>query len=227
MIHPLLKNLPLGWQQAVGECLKESELEKLSSFHKFLSEEDKNKNIFPPKKMRFKAFELCPLDKAKVVILGQDPYHGKGQAMGLSFSVPKDQKLPPSLKNIYKELSEDLKVSPPENGDLTNWAHQGVLLLNTVLTVEESKAGSHQKKGWEIFTKAVLKALNDRDNIVFILWGSPAQKTASFINEKRHLVLKSVHPSPLSSYRGFFGSRPFSKTNKYLKSHGNQAIKWV
>ncbi len=217
-------NLPKNWS-SLKETWNQPELLDLRNF--LDSELTAKKIIYPPKELWFNALNYCSPKDTKVVILGQDPYHGAGQAMGLSFSVPESCKIPPSLKNIYKELEADLDTLAPVSGDLTFWAQQGVLLLNNVFTVEHSLAGSHQKKGWEILTKAILKTLNDeRDNLVFILWGSPAQKTASFIDEKRHLVLKSVHPSPLSSYRGFFGSRPFSKANKYLKVHNIKPISW-
>lgn len=174
----------------------------------------------------FAAFHACPLDKVKVVILGQDPYHGPGQAHGLSFSVSPEVPIPPSLRNIYKELNSDLGIEVPSHGNLKHWAEQGVLLLNNVLTVEQGKAGSHHKKGWENFTDSVIEVLNQRQGLVFILWGSPAQKKAKVVSKDRHLVLESVHPSPLSSYRGFFGSKPFSKTNDYLVAHGHKAIDW-
>lgn len=223
----ILDNLPKAWRDILLPSLSPKDWEKIKELETFLQKEEVSKTIFPPKNARFKALELCSPSTTKVIILGQDPYHGEGQAMGLSFSVPKEQKLPPSLKNIYKELSEDIGIPVPTYGDLTAWAQQGVLLLNTVLTVEKSKAGAHQKKGWEIITKKILQNLNDNySDLVFILWGSPAQKTASFIDEKKHLVIKSVHPSPLSSYRGFFGSRPFSQCNKFLSEKGQDPINW-
>ncbi len=194
----------------------------------FLSAEIKNKKmIFPSPQNVLKALQLVPLENVKVVILGQDPYHGAGQAHGLAFSVPAPVKAPPSLQNIFKELQADLGISYPENGDLTRWAQQGVLLLNSVLTVQQDLAASHQKKGWEEFTDRIILLINDHcEHVVFILWGSYAQKKAEFVDQSRHLVLKSVHPSPLSSYRGFFGSKPFSKANLWLKSHGIQQIQW-
>lgn len=225
------KELPDPWKEELLTFLDEKDFEKLSQLEHFLKEEEKaNKIIYPPKSLRYKALESCPPDKTKVVILGQDPYHGEGQAMGLSFSVPKDCKLPPSLKNIYKELYEDLGFPPSQSGDLTSWSDQGVLLLNTVLTVEKAKAGAHQKKGWEVLTKAILESLSQRkDPLVFILWGSPAQKSAKaakVFETTHHKIITSVHPSPLSSYRGFFGSKPFSKANNYLKSQGIVPINW-
>lgn len=194
----------------------------------FLHEQkEAGKTIYPQEENVFQALKLTPLEEVRVVILGQDPYHGENQAQGLAFSVPDDQKLPPSLRNIFKELSDDLGIPSPKKGDLTSWAKQGVLLLNTVLTVEAGKAGSHHNRGWEAFTDEVLKAVNkEKKNVVFILWGSPAQKKASLIDESRNLILRSAHPSPLSSYRGFFGSKPFSKTNEYLRSHGLREIRW-
>lgn len=206
-----------------------SKVLKLSQeIKEFLHEQkEAGKAIYPKEENVFQALKLTPLEEVRVVILGQDPYHGENQAQGLAFSVPDDQKLPPSLRNIFKELGDDLGIPSPKKGDLTSWAKQGVLLLNTVLTVEAGKAGSHHNRGWEAFTDEVLKAVNrERKNVVFILWGSPAQKKASLIDESRNLILRSAHPSPLSSYRGFFGSKPFSKTNEYLRSHGLREIRW-
>lgn len=206
-----------------------SKVLKLSQeIKEFLHEQkEAGKTFYPKEENVFQALKLTPLEEVRVVILGQDPYHGENQAQGLAFSVPDDQKLPPSLRNIFKELSDDLGIPSPKKGDLTSWAKQGVLLLNTVLTVEAGKAGSHHNRGWEAFTDEVLKAVNrERNNVVFILWGSPAQKKASLIDESRNLILRSAHPSPLSSYRGFFGSKPFSKTNEYLRSHGLKEIRW-
>ena len=183
--------------------------------------------IYPPGPQIFKAFELCPLDKVKVVILGQDPYHGYGQAMGLSFSVPSNVPAPPSLKNIFKEISADCGIEMSGSPDLSPWATQGVLLLNAILTVEANMAASHRGFGWETFTDAVIHALAEkRENLVFILWGAYAQKKGRFIDRQKHLVIESPHPSPLSSYRGFFGSKPFSRTNLYLASHGLEPVKW-
>ncbi len=198
--------------------------ENLSSF---LTTEQETETIFPPPKKIFRAFELTPYIDTKVVILGQDPYHGPGQAHGLSFSVEGDQKLPPSLRNIFKELASDLDCAPPASGDLAAWAKQGVLLLNTVLTVRSGAANSHKKQGWEEFTDAVIKALNDHpQRLVFILWGKPAQKKAAAIDD-RHQKIIAPHPSPLSAYRGFFGSRPFSAANAALKDFGRDEIRWV
>jgi len=183
--------------------------------------------VYPPAPDVFNAFKLTSLEQTKIVILGQDPYHGKGQAHGLAFSVEDNQPFPPSLKNIFKELESDQGTQIPMTGNLSHWARQGVLLLNTVLTVQESKANSHRGIGWEKLTDQIIQVINDQCvNVVFILWGKPAQKKADNINETKHCVLRSAHPSPLSSYRGFFGSRPFSKTNEYLKSNGKPVIQW-
>lgn len=192
----------------------------------FVRHEYMTKKIFPPAKFIFNAFEHTPFDKVKVVILGQDPYHNDGQAHGLSFSVPDGVRMPPSLINIFKEINDDLGVSMPSSGNLTRWADQGVLLLNATLTVEAHKAGSHQHKGWEQFTDAAISRLNEhRENIVFLLWGSYAQKKAAFIDTEKHLVLKAPHPSPLAR-GGFFGNRHFSLTNDYLESKGLAPINW-
>lgn len=177
--------------------------------------------------MIFNAFNLCPFDKVKVVILGQDPYHEIGQAHGLAFSVPEGIALPPSLQNIYKEIESDLNIKVEKNGDLTRWAKQGVLLLNSTLTVEQHRAASHQNFGWEIFTDNVINILSkEKEHLVFILWGSFAIKKSSLIDKAKHLVLTSVHPSPLSAYRGFFGNRHFSKTNNYLSANNIEPINW-
>ncbi len=195
---------------------------------KFLQNQyDQKKIIFPKTNEYFYALDQTPLDKVKVVIIGQDPYHGPGQAHGLSFSVQDGVKFPPSLMNIYKELQSDLNISLPKSGNLSRWASQGVLLLNSVLTVEKDLAASHQKKGWETFTDRIISVVNEKNkNVVFILWGAYAQKKAAFVDRKKHLVLESVHPSPLSSHRGFFGSKPFSKANAYLREHGKKEIDW-
>ncbi len=193
----------------------------------FVRQEYTTKQIFPPGKLIFHAFEQSPFDKTKVVILGQDPYHGPGQAHGLCFSVPEGIDLPPSLQNIFKEIGDDLGLPTPSNGNLDRWAAQGVLLLNATLTVQANRAGSHQNKGWEIFTDRVIRLLaEEKEHLVFILWGSFAQKKGEFIDRSRHLVLSSPHPSPLSSYRGFFGNKHFSRTNAYLEKHGIEPIQW-
>ena len=192
-----------------------------------VNEEYRTHQIFPPADDIFNAFALTPLHEVKVVILGQDPYHGEGQAHGLCFSVKPDVEIPPSLVNIYKELQDDCGCEIPNNGYLTKWAKQGVLLLNTVLTVRAHQANSHRGIGWEEFTDAAIRILNEQDRpMVFILWGRPAQMKKSMLTNPNHLIIESPHPSPLSAYRGFFGSRPFSRTNKYLKEHGLKEIDW-
>jgi uracil-DNA glycosylase len=185
------------------------------------------RQCFPPAKHIFRAFDLCPFNKVRVVIIGQDPYHDVNQAHGLCFSVQEGVPAPPSLVNIYKELNRDLGKPIPTSGDLTHWAEQGVLLLNATLTVEAHKAGSHQGKGWEELTDAAIQALNNqRSNIVFMLWGSYAQRKGQFIDRRKHLVLTAVHPSPLSAYRGFIGCGHFSQANNYLQQHGLSPIAW-
>jgi len=193
----------------------------------FIKEEYSTKAICPPGPFIFKAFNECKFENLKVVILGQDPYHTPGVANGLSFSANSDKKVPPSLQNIYKELHTDLNKPIPTNPDLTKWAQQGVLLLNSTLTVEQGKAGSHQGKGWEEFTNNVIKIISDeKENLVFILWGAFAQKKEALINSQKHFIIKSPHPSPFSAYSGFFGSKPFSKTNEYLLNKGLTQIDW-
>ena len=190
-------------------------------------DEYKNKTIYPDSRDIFKAFNSAPVSSVKVVIIGQDPYHGPGQAHGLCFSVPRGIQTPPSLVNIYKELHSDLGIDIPGHGDLSSWARQGVLLLNSVLTVEESKANSHKGIGWEKFTESAIERLSmARERIVFILWGRQAQNKQRIIDPQKHLVLTSVHPSPLSAYNGFFGCRHFSKTNRYLSGNGIEKIQW-
>ncbi|OGG65546.1 uracil-DNA glycosylase [Candidatus Kaiserbacteria bacterium RIFCSPLOWO2_02_FULL_45_11b] len=185
------------------------------------------KTIYPDRQSIFKAFYLCPFADVRVVILGQDPYHGVGQAHGLSFSVPGEQKLPPSLRNIYKELESDLGQTANTSGDLTHWAKQGVLLLNSTLTVEAGLPASHQGLGWETFTDAVIAKISKaKEHVVFLLWGKFAQEKKSLINETKHLVLTAPHPSPFSAYTGFFGCKHFSQTNEYLKQHGSKPINW-
>lgn len=213
------------WQELIN-------IEKQKDYYKSLKEQIDKKyetsTVFPPKEKIFSAFELSSLDDLKVVIFGQDPYHGMGQAQGLAFSTPKEIKNPPSMVNILKEINSDLeKPSSCEDGDLTPWAKQGVLLLNTILTVEESKPKSHHKLGWEIFTDNIIKHINDNcKDIIFILWGAPAIKKTKLIDESKHHILTAPHPSPLSSYRGFFGCKHFSKTNEILKNLNKDEIKW-
>lgn len=207
----------------------EFEKEYMLRLKEFLAAElARGKTIYPYGKEIFSAFSETPFDQVKVVIIGQDPYHGPGQAHGMCFSVKPGVKPPPSLVNIYKELSDDLGVAIPHSGYLGKWAEQGVLLLNSVLTVEHAQAGSHHGKGWEHFTDRVIEVLNqEKEHLVFILWGSPAQKKAAKVDAKKHFILKSPHPSPLSSYRGFFGSKPFSQANKYLQRVGLGPIDWT
>lgn len=212
------------WLEALSGEFKKAYYKDL--FEKVKSEYN-TKQIFPPADDIFNAFHLTPLSQVKVVVLGQDPYHNVGQAHGLCFSVQKGVDIPPSLVNIYKELHDDLGCEIPSHGCLTKWANQGVLMLNTVLTVRAHEANSHRGIGWEEFTDAAIAALNSQDRpIVFILWGSPAQKKARMLNNPKHLILKAPHPSPLSAYRGFFGSKPFSQTNEFLKDHGIEPIDW-
>ena len=197
------------------------------SLYEFVKQEYNTTQIFPPSEEIFTAFHLTPLSEVKVVIIGQDPYHNVGQAHGLCFSVKPDVEIPPSLVNIYQELHDDLGCAIPNNGYLVKWASQGVLMLNTVLTVRAHMANSHRGKGWEEFTDAAIRALNKQDRpIVFILWGRPAQMKKSMLNNPNHLILEAPHPSPLSAYRGFFGSKPFSKTNQFLQERGLTPIDW-
>ena len=214
-----------SWKKVLQKEFDEKYFEDLTGFVK---SEYKKSTVYPPAKFIFNAFELTPFDKVKVVILGQDPYHGPNQANGLAFSVNDEVKIPPSLVNIYKEIESDLgHKTKNKNGNLENWAKQGVLMLNATLTVQAHMAGSHQNKGWEKFTDAVVKILSEqKENLVFILWGGYAQKKGSVIDNKKHLVIKSVHPSPLSAYNGFFGSKPFSQTNAYLIFNKKEPIDW-
>ena len=213
-----------AWEAALKNEFRKPYYAKL---YKTVLEEYRTRTIYPPSGEIFTAFDLTPLEKVKAVILGQDPYHEAGQAMGLSFSVHKGVAVPPSLENIYKELHDDLGCPVPTHGDLSKWAREGVLLLNTVLTVRAHQANSHRMIGWEEFTDAVIRilALEDRP-MVFILWGSAAQRKASFITNPKHMIITSPHPSPLSAYRGFFGSRPFSRCNAYLEQQGIEGIDW-
>jgi uracil-DNA glycosylase len=219
-----LENAP-SWQSALSA---EFELPYMQSLKQFLrAEKDAHKVIYPHSSNWFHALETTPLDEVKVVILGQDPYHQPNQAHGLCFSVLPGVKTPPSLVNIYKELQSDLKIEPVNHGYLESWAEQGVLLLNAVLTVEESKANAHQDKGWEQFTDKIVTTVNERcDHVVFMLWGSYAQKKGVMIDTSRHYVLNAPHPSPLSAYRGFFGCCHFSEANNYLQQHGRESINW-
>lgn len=214
-----------SWEPVLKPLLKQHSMRQLSSF---VQQERKATHVFPPENLVFNAFKLTPFEDIKVVILGQDPYHNDGQAHGLSFSVPRGVALPPSLKNIYSELATDIPgFVVPSHGDLTSWAKQGVLLLNATLTVRAHQAASHQKKGWEEFTDQIIHAISQkRDNVVFMLWGSYAQKKSILIDSSRHLILKAVHPSPLSVYRGFFGCRHFSKANQYLAGVSKTPIDW-
>jgi len=220
----LLQKAP-SWQQALNAELKAPYMQEL--LHLLVAERQQGKVIYPQTSDWFHALETTPLDDVKVVILGQDPYHQPGQAHGLCFSVQAGVKVPPSLSNIYKELQTDLGIVPASHGYLESWAQQGVLLLNAVLTVEESNANAHQGKGWEQFTDKIINIVNEQcEHVVFMLWGSYAQKKGTMIDETRHLVLKAPHPSPLSAYRGFLGCRHFSQANSYLVTYGQRAIDW-
>ncbi|MCY1723434.1 uracil-DNA glycosylase [Prolixibacteraceae bacterium Z1-6] len=213
-----------GWKAQLQEEFNKDYFIKLSEFVK---NEYNTQRIFPPGKLIFNAFNQCTFENLKVVILGQDPYHGPGQAHGLCFSVNDGIAFPPSLRNIFKELNQDMGKPIPETGNLIDWAKQGVLLLNATLTVRAQTAGSHQKKGWEIFTDAVIQKISsEKENVVFLLWGNYAISKSKFIDQNKHLVLTSVHPSPLSASRGFFGNKHFSRTNEFLISKGLEPIKW-
>ncbi len=213
-----------SWRAALQEEFQKPYFQKLITFVK---EEYKNGTVYPPGPYIFRDFNECPFDKLKVVILGQDPYHTPGVANGLAFSANPNQRIPPSLINIYKEMYNDLGNPMPTHPDLSDWAKQGVLLLNATLTVRKGEAGSHQGQGWEEFTDNTIQIVSEKkEHVVFILWGAYAQKKEFLIDQNKHLVIKSAHPSPFSADRGFFGSRPFSKTNEYLKSHGLGEINW-
>jgi uracil-DNA glycosylase len=213
-----------SWKEQLSE---EFEKQYFSELVKFVKQEYSSKTIYPPARLIFNAFNRCPFDNVKAVIIGQDPYHGPGQAHGLCFSVLKNVAFPPSLVNIFKEIHDDIKTPLPKNGDLERWADQGVLLLNAILTVRAHQAGSHQNKGWEQLTDAAINKLaNQKDHLVFLLWGTYAQKKGAFIDRSLHLVLESAHPSPLSAENGFFGNKHFSKTNKYLEQHNIEPIVW-
>jgi uracil-DNA glycosylase len=214
-----------SWKQRLKDEFQKEYFLKLTDFVK---NEYSINTIYPPGGLIFNAFNHCPFDKVKAVIIGQDPYHGPGQAHGLCFSVREGIEIPPSLKNIFKEIELDLGILKSNSGNLERWADQGVLLLNATLTVRAQLAGSHQRKGWEEFTDAVIRVLNtEKRNLVFFLWGAYAQKKCEAIDESKHLVLKSVHPSPLSASRGFFGNKHFSRCNEYLKLHGIEQIEWL
>tara|TARA_Y100000768_G_scaffold113611_1_gene83765 strand:- start:8954 stop:9715 length:762 start_codon:yes stop_codon:yes gene_type:complete len=218
-------DMDVSWLKVLGTEFEKSYMSDLRDFLK--KEKSLNKIIFPPTHKTFRCLKLTSLESVKVVIIGQDPYHGIEQANGLAFSVENSTPIPPSLKNIYKEIKTDLSEEPPLNGDLSFWASQGVLLLNSVLTVEMANPASHAEKGWEIFTDRIIQILNLKENIVFMLWGSYAQKKGSIINDKKHKILEAPHPSPLSAHRGFFGCKHFSKANEYLKKIGKSKILWT
>ena len=212
------------WDEIIGKEFDKPYYQKLRSF---LNEEYSHKTIYPEAKNIYNALRLTPYHEVKVVILGQDPYHEKGQAQGLAFSVPKGIQIPPSLVNIYQELHDDLGCTIPNHGQLVYWTRQGVLLLNTSLTVEAHRANSHKGQGWEILTDTIIQKLNEKEEpVVFILWGANARSKKSFITNPKHLIIESPHPSPLSAYNGFFGSRPFSKTNYFLVQNGMTPIDW-
>ncbi|MEM9930413.1 MAG: uracil-DNA glycosylase [Bacteroidota bacterium] len=217
-IHP-------SWKAALNDEFGQPYFKRLTDFIK--QEKQAGKVIYPPGPLIFNAYDTTPLEEVKVVILGQDPYHNPGQAMGLSFSVPKGTRIPPSLRNMYKELHTSLGITPANHGDLSKWAQQGVFLLNAMLTVERNQPGSHQRSGWQFFTDASIKAISDqRDNVVFLLWGAFARKKKVLINADKHLVLESPHPSPFSADRGFFGNNHFKLANDYLVKHGKKPINW-
>ncbi len=213
------------WSKELDFIFKQDYYQHLLEFQEY--ESAHNKTIYPPKEQIFNAFNLSSFNNTKVVVLGQDPYHNEGQAHGLSFSVPEGISIPPSLRNIYQELESDLGVEPSKNGNLTHWATQGVLLLNSVLTVEKNSPGSHAKSGWVDFTDTVIDILNEKkQNLVFLLWGVYAGQKAELIDQNKHLVLTAAHPSPFSAHKGFFGCKHFSQTNDYLKMHNQQTINW-
>ena len=213
-----------GWKHALAAEFEQPYFKQLTDF---VRQEYGSTTCYPPGRLIFNAFDLCPFSEVKVVLIGQDPYHGPGQAMGLCFSVNDGIQFPPSLVNIFKEIQNDLGTPVPSTGNLTRWAKQGVLLLNATLTVRAHQAGSHQGRGWETFTDAAIRVLAEqKEHLVFILWGSYAQRKGSFIDESRHLVLRSAHPSPLSAYKGFFGNHQFSRANAYLQQYGKAPIIW-
>ena len=213
-----------GWKRALAAEFEQPYFKQLTDF---VRQEYGSTTCYPPGRLIFNAFDLCPFSEVKVVLIGQDPYHGPGQAMGLCFSVNDGIQFPPSLVTIFKEIQNDLGTPVPSTGNLTRWAKQGVLLLNATLTVRAHQAGSHQGRGWETFTDAAIRVLAEqKEHLVFILWGSYAQRKRSFIDESRHLVLRSAHPSPLSAYKGFFGNHQFSRANAYLQQYGKAPIIW-
>jgi len=213
-----------SWNEILSEYFQSQSWKELFSF---IDEKYSQATVYPTRENLFNAFNSTPLNRVRVVILGQDPYHGPGQAHGLSFSVETGSKIPPSLRNILKEIDDDIGKTQVINGNLQPWADQGVLLLNSVLTVEHKSPASHAKKGWEVFTDHVIEIVSKtQDNIVFILWGAHAQKKSELIDESRHLIIKSTHPSPFSAHKGFFGSKPFSQTNDYLERHQKEIIEW-
>lgn len=223
-LYTMAVDIEASWKEALKDEFEKDYFKNLSQTVKdaYVSEP-----IFPPPKLVFNAFTQCPFSKVKVVILGQDPYHGKGQAHGLSFSVPDGVPVPPSLQNIYKEIRDDLGIAIPASGNLQRWAEQGVLLLNATLTVQQSRAGSHQGLGWETFTDAVIQKISDeKEHVVFLLWGKYAQEKGAQIDQRKHLILKAPHPSPFSANNGFFGCKHFSKTNAYLAQHHMEPIRW-
>lgn len=223
-VHKDIAKSVTDWQPLFEKEFSKEYMERLNEF---LTEERKINKIFPPKNLVFNAFSHCSVQNCKVVILGQDPYHGEGQAHGLSFSVPEGIKIPPSLRNIYKELEADLGIEPRNSGNLTCWAEQGVLLLNASLTVRAHEAGSHQGKGWERFTDECIRYISENGSkIVFMLWGNFAISKKSLIDGSKHCILTSTHPSPFSAHRGFLGSKPFSKCNSYLRQNGKTEISW-
>ncbi|WMJ74765.1 uracil-DNA glycosylase [Cytophagaceae bacterium ABcell3] len=217
-------DIDVSWKSVLEGEFEKSYFQQLKSF---VETDQEMHVIYPPQHLIFSAFRFCPFDKVKAVIIGQDPYHGEGQANGLCFSVNDGVKCPPSLKNIFKELKSDIGKEIPANGNLEHWAKQGVLLLNATLTVRAGTPGSHQKKGWEVFTDTVIKKVSsEKENVVFFLWGAYAHSKEAMIDAEKHLALKAAHPSPFSAHRGFLGCKHFSKANEYLKSVGKEAIEW-
>jgi len=225
MVLQLQSQLPPSWFPVLGQEFSKPYMKKLEAF---LADEYENQTVYPPQNEVFSAYSLTPFSGVNVLILGQDPYHGSGQAHGLSFSVKPGVRTPPSLRNMYKELAADVGCATPNNGCLKPWAEQGVMMLNTILTVREQSPASHQKRGWEQFTDATISALSGRaEPLVFVLWGNKAKKKSVRIDHDRHIVITGAHPSPLSAYRGFFGSRPFSTINRHLASWGRPPVTWA